>query len=229
MILTAHQPVYLPWLGLFNKIAQADDFVSFNQVQYQPKSYNSRNKIKLNGKAHYLTVPVFRKNFLNKTISEIEINNTTRWNVKHLGTIKQAYNKTPYYSRYIDFFEDTYNQEWNMLTELNEYMLLWFLDVLGIKVNYHNAKDWNFQGNKSELVLDMCNQLGAKDYIFGSQGMGYADVSSFKKCNVNVSFQDYSHPIYPQFGNEFIPYLSIIDLLFNCGDDSLSYIMGRSI
>ena len=108
MILTAHQPVYLPWLGLFHKIALADKFVFFNQVQYLPKDWMNRNKIKSATGEILLTVPVLRKGYRNKKTSEIEINNETNWQEKHLKTIIQNYKKTPFFENYIDFFEDVF-------------------------------------------------------------------------------------------------------------------------
>ena len=229
MILTAHQPVYLPWLGLFHKIALADMFISFDQVQYQPKDWNNRNKIKTAQGEIWLSVPVLRKGYLEKKITDIEINNTEPWARKHWRSMKVAYAKAPYFSRYADFFEDTYGQRWESLVELNVYMLRWFLETLGIPVTVRSAGEWNFRGEKSELVLDMCTQVAASDYIFGAMGQNYADVKAFEKAKVNVHFQDYKHPVYGQLHGDFAPYLSITDLLFNCGDESLDILLSGNI
>lgn len=229
MILTAHQPVYLPWLGLFHKIALADMFISFNQVQYQPKDWNNRNQIKTNQGPIWLSVPVLRKGYLEKSISDIEINNNEPWARKHWKSLQVAYAKAPYFKLYADFFADIYSRRWESLVDLNETMLKGFLEILGINVPVHSAAEWNFVGAKSELVLDMCIQAGASDYIFGAQGRDYADVDAFTSAGVTAHFQDYSHPTYPQLHGEFMPYMSIVDLLFNCGDDSYSILMTGSI
>lgn len=220
MILTAHQPVYLPWLGLFHKIALADLFISFDQVQYQPKDWNNRNRIKTAHGPIWLTVPVLRKGYLDKTIGDIEINNVEPWARKHWRSLKIAYAKAPYFVRYAEFFEDTYHRRWDTLVELNIYMLRWFLEILNIRVPVRSAGEWQFQGEKSALVLDMCKQVGASQYIFGALGRDYADVPAFEAAGVEVHFQDYRHPNYPQLHGAFAPYLSIVDLLFNCGDES---------
>jgi hypothetical protein len=225
MILTAHQPVYLPWLGLFHKIALADQFVSFNQVQYQPKDWNNRNRIKTTNDIIWLSVPVLRKNYLEKTISEIEINNNVPWGRKHWKTLVLNYGKAPYFSEYADYFEEIYNKEWKTLVELNETMLRWFLKTLGINVAMHLAGDFNFVGEKSDLVLNMCLELNADTYIFGAQGEDYADVESFCNAGVKPIFQDYQHPEYSQNNGDFSSHLGIIDLLFNCGPDSLEILM----
>ena len=226
MILTAHQPVYLPWLGLFHKIILADTFVSFNQVQYLPKDWNNRNKIKTDNGWIWMTVPVLKSGYREKTIAEIKINNDTRGNIKHWRTINQFYGKAPYFKKYKNFFHDVYlNNEWEYLIDINEYMLKWFLEEMSINIKFIDAKELNLSGKKSELVLNMCKKLKATTYIFGIQGAEYANLDSFKENDVNLIFQDYEHPEYQQLFSKFLPNLSIIDLLFNHGLDSKNIIM----
>ena len=226
MILTAHQPVYLPWLGLFHKIALADRFVSFNQVQYQPKSWNNRNKINTDQGPIWLSVPVLRKGYLDKKYTEIRINSEQPWGRKHWQSILQNYKAAPNFGRYADYFEDVYSREWETLGVLNETMLQWFLEQLGLPHKVESAADFNFQGSKSGLVLDMCRHLDADHYIFGSEGKNYADRGSFAEAEIQIHFQEYRHPVYEQIhSKEFDSHLSIVDLLFNCGESSLDVLM----
>lgn len=229
MILTAHQPVYLPWLGLFHKIALSDAYCYFDDVQYQVKDFNSRNKIKTANGDTWLTVPVLTNGYREKKIREIEINNTINWRKKHWKSIYLNYKKAPYFDKYANFLEQTYKRDWQFLSELNEYMLKWFLDQLGIKIDYSKASELKFQGYKSELVLDMCKKLKADIYIFGALGKDYAEKEKFAAAGVKIYFQDYQHPVYPQLHGEFLPYMSIIDLLFNEGDKSLEILMSSNI
>lgn len=230
MILTAHQPTYLPWLGLFHKIAISDLFVSYNQVQYQVDNWNNRNKIQTRVGVKWLTVPVLHKNHLNTTINSIRIDNAAPWRRKHWKTIQHAYGKAPYFKNYADFFEHIYSKEWIYLSELNEEMLKGLLYILRIRVPILSAKDYNFQGEKSDRVLDMCKQLNAREFIFGALGKEYAKVDDFQKAGIKISFQNYSHPSYTQpGGGNFTSHLSIIDLLFNCGENSYDIIMEGNI
>ena len=229
MILTAHQPVYLPWLGLFHKIALAETFVYFDQVQYLPKDWMNRNKIRTKDGSIWLTVPVLRKGYRDLKTSEIEINNSTNWQKKHLRSISLNYKKSPYFENYIPFFKEVYSRKWKFLGDLNEYMLKWFLDELGIKVNFLNAKNFKFEGEKSSLILNMCKKLDASTYIFGTLGKDYANVHEFEKNNVKLIFQDYNHPKYSQLYSEFVSHLSVIDLLFNHGPKSLEIILSNNI
>ena len=229
MILTAHQPVYLPWLGLFHRIALADTFVYFDAVQYQTHDFNSRNKIKTPQGELWLTLPVQRKGYHGKKLCEIELDNTQPWAKKHWRSIEQNYSKAPYFDLYAPFFEETYKRTWTYLAELNEYMLLWFLETLGITRKFLRASQLQFEGKKSDLVLDMCRKVGADTFIFGSLGAHYAQQKEFERAGISLLFQNYVHPVYPQLHGAFIPHLSIIDLLFNCGPQSLQILMQSNV
>ena len=224
MILTGHQPTYLPWLGLFNKISNSDCFILFDNVQYLPKEWMNRNKIKTPSGEIFLNVPVLKKSFLKKKIYEIKINNNLDWKRKHLKSIKLNYAKAEFYNDYIDYFEDVYSKDWNYLLDLNFYMLKIFLKILKIEVKLIKLSELNIQGKKSELILNLCSKLKAKKFIFGEQGINYADIDSFKEKKIETIFQNYKHPSYRQLHGKFVPYLSIIDLLFNCGNRSMEII-----
>lgn len=229
MILSAHQPVYLPWLGLFHKIALADKFIFFDQVQYVPKDWISRNQIRTYDASLMLTVPVLKKGHRQKKIAEIEINNALSWGRKHWRSIEISYRKAPFFKLYSDFFEDVYNKEWRLLADLNYYMLKWYLMTLGINIEIDRAGNYDFTGNKSELVLDMCLNLEADIYIFGELGKDYANSDAFLKKEIIPYFQSYKHPTYRQIHGDFLPYMSIIDLLFNEGPNSLEIIMSENV
>jgi hypothetical protein len=225
MILTAHQPVYLPWLGLFHKIALAEQFCIFDIVQYQTKDFNNRNKIKTHTGPIWLSVPVESSNHLEKLICDIKIIDNG-WNKKHVKSIKHTYMKAPYFKDYVEVLEQQLlGRQHVFLTELNSEMLATFLKLLGIDVPVVKASDYDFAGKKSDLVLDMCVSLDASDYIFGEQGRNYADAESFRAHGVNAFFQKYNHPEYDQLNGPFMPYMSIVDLLFNCGPASRDIIM----
>jgi len=229
MILTAHQPVYLPWLGLFHKIALSDAYCYFDDVQYLKKDWNNRNRIKTDRGEIWLTVPVLTEKHREKTIREVKIDNTQNWAKKHWKSIYLNYKKAPYFEHYSNFFEQAYNKKWEYIANLDEYFLKWFLKQLGIEIEYRKASELNFKGQKSDLVLDMCKKLRTDLYIFGEQGAGYAREENFAEKGIKLYFQKYDYPQYPQIKGNFIPYLSIIDLLFNCGPKSLEVLMKGNI
>jgi hypothetical protein len=225
MILTAHQPVYLPWLGLFHKIYLAEKFCIFDIVQYQKKDYNNRNKIKTHSGPIWLSVPVESKDHLDKLICDIRIIDNG-WNRKHFKSIASAYQKSPYFDRYIGEIERLLiHNHYDFLCDLNADILRFSLEALGIDRPVVKASDYEFSGKKSDLVLDMCIKLGADTYIFGAQGGSYADRDSFSRNGIKIYFQDYHHPVYHQLHKDFEPYMSVIDLIFNEGPDSLQILL----
>lgn len=229
MILTAHQPVYMPWLGLFHKIASADLYCYFDIAQYQTKDYNNRNIIKTNAGELWLSVPVASKNHFKKSVGQIEIIQDG-WQRKHIKTLQLQYKKAPYYEKYSqELFSLIEEESRGTLGQLNLAMLKFFLRVLGITVPIVIASDYDFVGTKSELVLDMCLKLGADEYIFGAHGKDYADSKAFEAAGIKPYFQDYTHPVYSQQHGNFISHLSIVDLLFNCGDKSYDILMTGNI
>lgn len=230
MILTAHQPGYLPWLGLFHKIALSDSFVSLNHVQFLKQGWDNRNLIKTQSAAQWLTVPVHRHGYMEKPLTEIEIDNRQPWQRKHWQVMKRSYGGAPFFDRYKDFFSHIYlDRNWETLIELNEYMIQWFLDELNISVQLHSSSEMNLKETKSALVEEICQLLDAEYYIFGALGKNYVDLESFQRLGIKVHFQDYAHPVYPQMHGEFISHLSIVDLLFNCGDESKEILMAGNI
>lgn len=229
MILTAHQPVYLPWLGLFHKIAVADLFCYFDIVQYQKKDFNNRNKIKTSADAMWLSVPVESKDHLSKNVSTIKIVQDG-WVKKHLRAVELNYRKAPYFDQYFDPFADVMRESSNDdLGTLNLALLRFFMEHLGIDTPIVKASDHAFTGTKSDLVQNMCEKLGAQTYVFGAQGRDYANRDSFQKSGINLYFQQYVHPEYAQINGPFKPYMSVIDLLLNVGPGSLGVIMGGNI
>jgi hypothetical protein len=228
MILTAHQPVYIPWLGLFHKIFLADMYCIFDIAQYQTKDYNNRNKIKTNAGELWLTVPVESKDHYNKKICDIRIINNG-WNKKHIKSIYLAYKKAPFFELYMGKLQDILGKKYEFLTDLNFDILTFMLKSLDINIPIVKATDYDFRGAKSDLVLDMCVKLGADRYIFGSQGRNYADVHSFNAQGIEVYFQDYHHPSYEQLHGDFIPFISAIDLLFSRGPGSKDILLRDNV
>ncbi|MGG3887910.1 WbqC family protein [Metabacillus fastidiosus] len=230
MIITAHQPSYLPWLGYFHKLALSDVFIHLDQVQFEKNSFINRNKIITSSGPIWLTVPVKHKKHFEKEIKEIEINNELDWKKKHWKSIYYNYKSAPYFHLYSDFFEDAYNREWCYISELNIYLCEKIIDLLGISANIKEMSKEKITGKKNDLILNICSSFDAEIFIFGKQGADYADQSLFKKNRIQTYFQNYNHPKYNQVNNNgFTPYMSIIDLLFNEGPNTLDILMSSNI
>lgn len=221
MVVSIHQPQYLSWLGYFSKIDRCDKFVLLDNVQFKKNEWQNRNRIKTAEGWQWITVPVLHK-FLQK-ISDVEINNTVQWGKKHLNALVTNYSKAPFYNEYIGFFEQTYSQEWKYLADINIHIIHYLVKALGISdTELVMASSLESREGPTERLIDLCKQLGGDEYLSGKDGAKYMDLEEFEKEGVGVIFQDYKYPQYPQLFGSFEPYMSILDLLFNCGSESLS-------
>jgi hypothetical protein len=219
------QPGYLPWLGFFDQMQRADTFVYYDDVQYDKNGWRNRNRIKsAAGEPHWLTVPV-RVESLSQRIFETEIDNRQPWARKHAGTIRQFYAKAPHLKRYLPELEELLaGRRWERLVELDEAAVTLICRWLGLERRTHRSSELGIEGERSERLLNMCLHFGARRYLSGSAAQSYLDVELFARRGVEVVWQSYQHPTYPQQHGEFIPFLSALDLLLNCGDESLSII-----
>lgn len=216
-IVSIHQPAYLPWLGYLHKIMISDEFVFFDTTQFEKNSFVNRNKVNTLQGATMLTVPVRLKNHFNKEIKDIEITNQKEFG-KHWKTIELNYKKSPYWDEYSEKLKEVYNKEYKYLSDLCFDQLICLLDILKIDTKIIKSSELRkYETRKSELVLDLCRDLNAGVYISGKFGKDYLDEKSFEEAGIKIYFQDYKHPVYKQMHGEFVPYLAIIDLLFNVG------------
>lgn len=232
MKIGALQSAYLPWLGFFDQIEQCDLFVIYDDLQYTKKDWRNRNRIKTADGVMWLTVPVITKGCRQKRICDIEISYQANWPRKHWKAIEHSYSRAHYYGRHADFFNALYKSKPKYLSQLNREIIDYCLAQLGIRTQVlysHEAEIENgflSLGNKridpTERIVYLCKRFGAQSFLEGSAGRNYINEEMLREADIMLEYHDYSHPIYRQLYDEFVPYLSIIDLLFNQGPNSLS-------
>ncbi|MFH1201746.1 MAG: WbqC family protein [Candidatus Omnitrophota bacterium] len=223
MIISIHQPQYLPWLGYFDKIDRSDMFVFLDDVQFKKNEWQNRNKIKTSKDWQWVSVPVMHK--FPQQIRAVTINNDIDWPRQHLNALIINYNKAPYFGDYIDFFKTVYSERWTYLSELNISIIKSIVKILGIKTKLVRSCDLKQPGLATEHLINICKNLGADTYLSGEGGRLYLETEKFKKQGIELIFQDFRHPRYKQLYEKkqpFIENLSIVDLLFNQGKESLS-------
>ncbi len=222
------QPGYLPWLGFFEQVYRCDVFVVYDDVQYDRDGWRNRNRIKTANGIQWLTVPV-HVNFEEKNlVKDIKIDNKTNWRKKHLFSIRQNYSKAPFFKKYIDIFEEAYATEWELLVELDMYFILKLTGCLGMEdKEIVRSSSLDIKGDRLERLAAICKFFNADIFYEGASGRNYINNSFFKAQGIEIEYQDYRHPVYTQLYGDFIPFLSVIDLLFNHGDDSLDILTNR--
>ncbi|MHB8067019.1 MAG: WbqC family protein [Desulfobaccales bacterium] len=217
------QPGYLPWLGFFEQLHASDIFVIYDDVQYDKHGWRNRNRIKTPQGPQWLTVPVQVNFSQGPLILEVKINNRENWRKKHLFSIRQNYAKAPFFSRYIDFFTEVYQRDWEYLIDLDLHLLRHLAAFLGIDPGkIVRSSSLEVTGDRITRLIGVCQKLGAATFYEGASGRNYIEAAAFREQGIEVVYQDYQHPVYPQLYGDFISNLSIIDLLFNCGDESLA-------
>ena len=223
MIVSIMQPTYFPWLGYFDLISRADIFVFLDDVQFSYRSWQHRNRIVNRGKETMLTVPVINKGD-GKRIKDILINESQNWREKHLNCIKEAYRGSKYYKMYFEFFERLIQQRVSNLNHFNQLIIKALSEQLGLNVKFLSSKNMKCMGIKSEKLYNICEALGATQYLSPAGSRTYIeDEGVFSRSKLQVVYQDYSVKTYKQVGSgSFVSHLSIIDLLFNCGVENAS-------
>ncbi len=218
------QSNYIPWKGYFDAINYADIFVLYDEMQYTRRDWRNRNKIKTAKGAQWLTIPVEVKGKFSQKINDTKISDPS-WNKNHWETIRHAYSKAPFFSQYKAFFEALYldcNEEY--LSEINYRFLHAICELLEIKTQFKWSSEFELRGDKSEKLLNLCNDLNATCYSSGPAAKDYLDESLFQKAGINVQWLDYSgYPEYPQLFGDFDHGVSIIDLIFNAGYNARKY------
>lgn len=217
MIVAAHQPNYLPWLGYYDKIMKCDIFIIEDTMQFERHGYTCRNRVRTNHGVKWLTVPIKRTGKL-QSVNEVEIANYAEdWAQRHWLTLKYSYCKAPFYEEYNGFFEEAYSQRWTMLIDLNMHLLKGVMKMLGIEKPLVMASSLDASGKGTELLIAQSKALGADVHLFGVGGRKYLNLKRFEEENIKVVFQEFEYPVYAHPYGDFIPNLSVVDYLFYTG------------
>jgi len=227
MIIGILQPGYLPWLGFFEQMYKSDVFVIYDDVQYDKEGWRNRNRIKTANGVQWMTVPVLFKLSANPMITEIKIDNKVNWRRKHLASIRQNYSSSPYYKDYIELFEDAYSRNWGFLIDLDMFLIRGLNKNLGMEdKKIVQSSTLNIKGDRMERLINLCKFFEADTFYEGISGKNYIEGDLFRQNGIRIEYQNYRHPVYRQLFGEFVPYLSVVDILFNHGKESLAIITG---
>ena len=226
MRVAIHQPHYLPWLGYLHRMAAADLFVVLDHVQFERGNYQNRTQVRVNGAPHWLTVPLVQRS-QKERILEKRIDASRDWAALHYETLRRAYTSAGFFGMYGGRLKRIYERRWERLVDLNAAMLELLREALGIATPLIKSSELAVTGAKSELVLNICKAVDARALIVGLGGSRqYLDRTAFAAAGIALEFQQFTHPTYPQRGHRpFTPGLSALDLLFNRGPQSRSWLL----
>ena len=231
MIIAGCQTGYFQWLGLFEQVHRVDTFIVIDDVQYTIRDWRNRNRIKIPYGISWLTVPALTKGKRLQNLKDVAINNETNWIHKHINSMKINYKKAQYFDLYIEDIIRILNGKHNFLLDLDLEIFYWLVNALDIKNKIVLSSSLNIRSETAhDKFVEMARILGANTILEAAAGRNWMDIEYFQKNGISIVFQDYNHPVYNQrymMKGGFISHLSILDLLFNHGPDSLSILTGQ--
>jgi hypothetical protein len=216
------QPTYLPGCGYLALMQAVDFFVFLDSVQFAKRSWQQRNQIKTPHGALWLSVPVISKGKRDQLINEVEIDTSCNITDVHRKSIEMNYARAPYFEEMGPSVLSCIDPKKTRLVDLNIGIAEFFCGVFGIKTRLLRSSDLRGCGTKADLLASLCVELDATAYISVPGSKAYLDESTaFEKIGVPVHYFNFQHPVYPQLFGDFLPFMSAIDLLFNCGERSV--------
>ena len=216
-----HQINYFPWMGYFNKIAKSDIFILLDEVQLADNGAMHRNRIiNKNGDITYITTSFNKKNYFERRFCDIETNNTVDWLTRQYNLICDSYRKAPFWEEIHNLILPIFKDQYSRVIDINIRALNLILSVLDIKTKLVFQSDIKYDKDlrKDDMLIALLKNIGADIYLSGVGAKKYMVLDDFHRNNIGVQFQTFLQPEYHQINSkEFIPGLSILDVLFNCG------------
>jgi len=228
MIVSAYQPYFAPFAGFFSKALRSDVLVLMDRVQFpRGTTWLTRNRLKNDQGTLWMTIPVWKKGLGLQRIDEVRICNEGRWAKKHLTSLKSAYANAPFFDDHKPFLERLFCEGFERLVDLNLEIIRHLMTELNVPARIVRLSHLTADTDEPRLSVDICRELGATHFLAQAGARKYLDPDRFEKAGISLKFFNPRPPIYPQLWGPFIPNLSVLDLLFNCGPKSHEVILER--
>jgi len=216
------QSSYLPWKGYFDIIHDVDTFIFLDCVQFTKRDWRNRNYIKTPSGLQLITVPV--AGTTNLPINQIKIDQSQDWEKKHKLSFQRNYAKAKYFSENKDILDQIFDKKWTLLSELNQETIKIISRCLKIKTDFIDSRSLDLAGSKSDRLIDAVKKVGGDIYISGPSAKDYIEKEKFHDVGIKLQFKEYEYPVYEQLWGEFSHNVSILDLIFNYGNEATDYI-----
>jgi len=221
MIISANQPYFFPYPGVFYKAYHSDVFVVLDEVQFPRRTtWITRNRFKNDQGTLWMTVPVWKKGLGLQKINEVRICHEGRWAKKHMDSLRNAYGHAPYFTDHFNFIETLFSERFEKLIDLNTQIIKYFLKILDIETKVILLSELGVQAVGNQLLVEICRNLGSSRFLAQNAAGKYLDTDLFNKEAIKIEYVKPPSLIYPQLWGSFIPNLSAFDLVVNCGPKS---------
>lgn len=218
MVVSIHQPDYIPYLGYFYKIACSDVFVFLDDAQFSSDNMHHWNVIKTPQGECRLKIPVEHR--FGDSINRVRTKDELKWKDKHLRTLEMNYARAPYYRDVFPKFKELLLSSYNNLAQMNMEINRFFCDSFGLHPRYYVSSEMDIHTVREERVIDLCCAVGGTTYLSGHGASVYQVDEHFKERGLGLRYTDYtSNFTYSQLWRDFLPNMSALDYVLNCGFD----------
>jgi hypothetical protein len=226
-LVAIHQPNFFPWLGFFDKLRRCDVFVLLDSVQFSKGSRTNRTQILVSGSPQWITAPV-RRLGTDQLIQDVLIDDQRDWRSKVIKTLHASYARAPAFAASMPMLEALIADPSSRLADYNEHAIRRLAQELGLTgTSIVRASELEVSGRSTQLLVDIVHALGATAYLAGGGAGGYQDNELFAGAGVELVFQRFEPPAYPQLTATPAPGLSIIDALMQCGAEGAAELLSR--
>jgi len=222
------QPMFFPWVGMFEQFLLADEIIFYDDVQFSKGSFTNRVQIKTQYGMKWLTVPLENLT-LGQRINEVKILNISPFKEKHLSFLENIYRNHPYKYDALEMVDSVYSIQYEKISELSKRTILEILAYFNIKKSFHNSSELDIGGVSSDRVLEIVKYFSGDTYITGHGAKNYLKHSLFEKYNIEVKYMKYRMNQYTQLHGDFTPYVSILDLVANEGKKGIEYMNSETV
>lgn len=230
-IVAIHQPNFFPWLGYFDKIARSDVFIFLDDVQYQKTggAWSNRVKMRVGGKAQWVTAPIKRAFHGVASINQFEWADEQPWRKKFLKTLQANYGRAPFFRETMELLVPLVQHRESNLARYNIHAVRAIATYFDLRhAHCVSSSTLSASGEGTDLLIDIIRKVGGTAYLCGGGASGYQDDERFSGASVDLVYQDFVHPVYAQTGGgDFLSGLSIIDALMNCGRTKTRRMIGE--
>lgn len=222
------QPMFLPWIGIFEQIAAGDIFVHYDDAQFpQGRSFCSRVQLKAEEGTRWLSVPVKRTG--KQLIKDVKIDQSKDWKQSHLGLFQHCYRQAQFFDLAMDLLESVYAYEGELLSDFCIFGIEKIANFLKLESSFTLSSSYRFTSSSTQRLLELLTAQQAEIYITGHGAKNYLDHELLESQGINVKYMDYSLKGYGQLYGGFTPYVSVIDLIANTGETASDYILAKTI
>jgi hypothetical protein len=223
------QSMLFPWVGMLEQVRLADDYVYYDDVQFSKGSFVNRVQIKAPEGMKWMTVPL-PKLRLGQRIDEVQVPPSAEWRDQHFSLLRRSLSEAPFFSDAMGLVESVYAADYASIGALSRASLMSLVDYFGLgqTTRFTHVADLGIPGTSSDRVLEIVRALGGTDYVTGHGALRYLDHERFERSLIHVRYMNYRRLPYPQLHGDFVPFVSALDLVANCGRDGVRYIASET-